>query len=342
MRVFPFQVLFLLILFSSCIKEERLESTDHLFGETFNHFLRVKGHEFDSLIIENCVFDGGGLNIGEVNHVLIKNCTFKNIDNNALKVGFIGAVKNIVIDGCTFDNIGYNAIDSHKDALDCVIRNCTITNAAKSDLGAAMAQAHHAIYWKGKNVLIENNYIDARGQNFGNAISIRSSGTIRKNIIKGSPQNGIMYYSNHPGGETLLIENNFLIYNSYSITVATLGDEENHNKNVIVRFNSMIQENNPSLKINERFKSTTTFSVYGNIMVNPTEKYLEVPFDLLVNEKNLTAPDDIGFVDPQSDLHLKQGKAAEGYCANIQYPFPSDDIDGDLRNINSLNAGADE
>lgn len=331
-----------LILISSCIKENKLTETEDIIGETFDEFLKVDGHEFDSLVIEDCVFDGGGLNIGNADYVLIKNCTFKNIDNNALKLGFIGPVKSIVVDGCTFDNIGFNGIDSHEDALDCVIRNCTIKNVALSDVGPAMAQAHHGIYWKGKNVLIENNLIDAQGQNFGNAISVRSSGIIRKNIIKNSPKNAIMYFSNHTGGDSLIIENNFLINNNYSITLSTVGKEEDHNKNVIIRFNSMIQSENPSIQIDDRFKNTTSFAVYANIMVNPTEEYIKTPFVIDFVEKNLTAINDIGFVDADNDLHVKNGSQAQGFASGIQAPFPKEDIDGDLRNINSLNAGADE
>lgn len=335
-------IICLSLILTGCIKEEDLQPTLHLKGEVFNDFLRVEGHQFDNLIIEDCVFDGGGLNIGEADNILIRNCTFKNIDYNALSLGFIGPVNNIIVEGCTFEYIGFNAIDSHEEALDCIIRNCTIKNVALSDVGAAMAQAHHGIYWKGKNVLIENNVIDGEGQNFGNAISIRSSGIIRKNILKNSPKNGIMYYSNHPGGDTLLIENNFLIYNQYSITVNTLGKEEYHNENVIIRFNSMVQEENLSIQINDSFENTTNFFVYGNIIVNPTQTYLSSSFELDFVDKNLIALNDIGFVDINSDLHIKGDSEANGFCADIEAPFPLDDIDGDLRNLSTLNAGADE
>lgn len=332
----------IVLITASCVKEELYKDSGNIIGKSFKSFLRVEGHAYDSLIIEDCVFDGGGLNIGNADHVLIKNCVFKNISNNALKVGFIGAAKGIIIDGCSFENIGYNAVDSHERALDCIIRNCTFEKVAQSDIGAAMAQAHHCIYWKGKNVLIEKNYFDASAQNFGNAISVRSSGVIRKNSIKNSPKNGIMYFSNHPGGDSLLIENNFFINNEHAITVATDGNEAYHNKNVTIRFNSIIQDHNSSIQINDRFQNTTTFAIYGNLIVNPTENYIKTSFDLDVLEKNLTASADIGFVAPSYDLHLKQGTLAEGFCANIVHPFPHNDIDGESRSLNTLNAGADE
>lgn len=121
-----------------------------------------------------------------------------------------------------------------------------------------------------------------------------------------------------------------------------MGKDENHNENVIIRFNSMIQEANPSIQINEQFENTTSFAVYGNIMVNPTEVYIQVPFTLSYEEKNLTSTVDVGFANSNSDLHINSSSAAFGYCANIQAPFPNDDIDGDLRVLSTLNVGADE
>jgi len=204
-----------------------------------------------------------------------------------------------------------------------------------------MAQPHHAIYWKGKNVRIEGNYFEARSQPFGNAISVRSSGIVRNNIILNSPKNGIMYYSNHPGGDSLFIENNFLINNTYGISVASLGNEEYHNKNVIIRFNSIIQDNNYSIYISEKFENTTSFGIYGNILVNPTENYLRTFYEVAGIYDNLERTSDIGFINAASgDLHLKADSEAIGFCTGLT-DFPTFDIDGDLRNPAQLNAGAD-
>lgn len=337
--------LVLIALFSvlafGCSKAERIEETELLSNKTFQKDVKVDGHEFDGLIIENCVFDGGSLSLGNVDSVIVRNCTFKNIKNNGLKIGFIGPSSHISVENCSFENIGFNGVDSHEDALHCQILNCQFINMALSETGAAMAQPHHAIYWKGKDVLISGNYFDAGDQPFGNSISVRSSGIVRNNIILNSPKNGIMYYSNHPGGDSLFIENNFLVNTTYGISVASLGKEEYHNKNVVIRFNSIIQKENYSIYISEKFENTTEFGIYGNILVNPTENYFRTFYEVAGISDNLTRPADIGFVNAENgDLHLNPDSEAVEFCNGL-LTFPLYDIDGDLRTSDNLNAGAD-
>lgn len=336
-------LLLLLVFFMvSCKQEPVLETVADLTGQAFPYGLKIDGHEFDSLTIENCQFTKRGLRIGNVDHLLIKNCTFKDIDYNGIAVGFIGPSEHIRIEDCSFENIGFNAIDSHEDAPRCEIRNCTFFNSAQSQTGAAMAQPHHAIYWKGKEVLIEDNLFTGGDQKFGNGISVRSSGIVRRNTILGFPKNAIMYYANHPGGDSLLIENNFLAGNQFSITVASPGILTWHNKRVIIRFNSMFQEKNHSLSIGAIFGTSTTFEVYGNAVVNKGGEFFKTFFDIPTLYSNLTSSEDIGFQDPDSgDLHLVSGSEAIGFCTGLDR-FPSDDIDGDTRSFGQQNAGADE
>lgn len=334
---------FLIILLSltACKKETTLETTSLVSGETFTKNLKVDGHEFDSLIIENCTFDGASLRIGNADFVTVRNCTFKNIKGNGIAVGFIGPASNIRIENCSFENIGFNAIDSHENAPNGVITNCQFKNSGLSQTGAAMAQAHHAIYWKGKNVLIEKSRFIGGEQPFGNGISVRSSGIVRQNTLSGFPKNGIMYFSNHPGGDSLLIENNFLYDNNFSITLASKGDLSLHNENVIVRFNSMVQEENYSIHVGSDFETTTNVEVYGNIAVNPTEEYIQTFYDMVIVNYNLTSTSDIGFVDmANGDLHLTANSQAIGF-ADLVPNYPLVDIDGDTR-TNPINAGADE
>lgn len=273
---------------------------------------------------------------------MVRNCRFEDIRHNGIKVGFTGPASDILIEDCFFDGIGFNAIDSHREAPNGTIRGCTIKNAGLSETGAAMAQPHHGIYWKGKDVLIEENRFEAGNQPQGNAISVRSSGIVRKNVIMGAPKNGIMYYSNHPGSDSLLIENNFLAYNTYGISCATLGNEEYHNQNVIIRFNTVLQETNYNLYIAADFQNTTVFSIYGNLFVNPTETYFQKFYEVDGINNNLLTAGSINFVDAENgDLHLIPGSAAEDYCAGL-INYPTTDIDGDLRASETLNAGADE
>ena len=327
----------------SCIKEENLSTTNHLSNKSFNKGLRIDGHEFDSLLIENCTFSQKALNIGNANHITIKNCTFENIKDNGIKIGFIGEATGIRIENCTFKNIAANGIDSHENAANCIITNCYFENIAQSDIGAAMGQPHHGIYWKGKNVVIDGNEFVNGTQNQGNAISVRSSGIIKNNIIKDAAKNGIMYFSDHPGGDTLRIENNFIINsNNYSVILASNGTITNHNKNIIIRFNTMVQTKNESIYISEKFENTANISIYGNIIINSTENYFKTFYTLPDIYTNLKSATDIGFVNmATNNLHITNTSVANGYCATLEN-FPKTDIDNEIRTQLNLDAGADE
>ena len=325
-----------------CKKEVKLSSTKLVTGQIFTEGLRVDGHEFDSLVIENCTFEGKPLTISNADYVIVRNCTFHDIDKLGVWVGVYGEAKNVLIDNCSFENIGGNGIDSHENAPNGTITNCIFKNTALSDIDAAMGQPHHAIYWKGKNVRITQCSFIGGEQEFGNAISVRSSGLISGNRVQGFPKNAITYFSDHPGEDSLIIENNFLWNNTYSISLTTNGNEAYFNKNIVIRFNSLIQSENYSIYISNEFKNLTNVFIYGNIIVNPTDEYFKKFDDYAQFSLNLKSNDDIGFVDMSNgDLHLKNSSIGNGYCDSLTF-FPLTDIDGETRIQMNLDAGADE
>ena len=325
----------------ACEKDFYVKELVLLENQSFNSDVRVQGQEFNGLVIENCIFDGGELYISDVDSVLVKNCTFKNQKKNGIRIGFGGEASHIVIDNCTFNTIGSNGIDSHEDAPNCVIQNCYFEDCALSDVGAAMGQPHHAIYWKGKNVSILNNTIVTGKQRKGNAISHRSSGIISGNKIIGAEKYGIMYFADHPGGDTLIIENNFVVNCKNGIGITTPSKLENHNKNVIVRFNSIYNSQTYSVFIHKDYESTSTIQAYCNILVSKKENYISTQFDIL-DTLNVKAIADVGFVDAENgDLHLTSVSQILGNCDGW-LAYPQLDIDGEPRSSNQLDPGADE
>lgn len=318
-------------------------STTNISGESYSKGLRVDGHQYDGLIIENCSFTKKSLEIGNVNGVTIRNCTFKDISLDGIKIGFIGESSNITIENCSFENIGYNGIDSHEKAINCIIKGNYFKNVALSEIGPAMGQPHHGIYWKGKDVFItENTFINGE-QPFGNSISIRSSGKVTKNKIFNPAKNGIMYYANHPGGDSLIMENNFIHEPTfYAIIMGSDGNTSNHNKYVSIRFNSTYQTQNESIYISELFENNTSISIYGNILVNTNGNYMKTFFTIPDVYKNLTSSTDIGYANVSAgDLHLSPNSSAINFCSGLSN-FPQTDIDGNLRLSTNLDAGAHE
>lgn len=330
------------MLFFACKKDYIPLNDQPIQDQTFDTDVRIQGHQFDGLIFDGCTFDGGELYISDVDSVIIRNCTFQNQKGrNGVRVGFGGLATHIIIENCTFQNIGYNGISSFEDAHDCVIRNCYFENCALSDVGAAMGQPHHAIYWMGRDVQILNNEFYNGNQNYGNGISVRSSGKISGNKIYDYNKYGIMYYSDHPGGDSLFIENNFVVNCANGIAVSSSGTLENHNENVHVRFNTVYNSETYSVFVANEYESTTDVQIYGNIVVHASENYLECTWDVN-NFSNLTSTSDVGFVDvANGDLHLNANSTAIDFCSGLTY-FPTIDIDGDLRFSLTLDAGADE
>ena len=332
----------ILIFFSSCRKEEILLETDRVSDKTFVNGLRVDGHKYDNLVIENCTFTNKGLLLGEVKNVTVRNCSFSKINGSGIRLGIIGFTEGLRIENCTFNGISENGIYSYENAKDCFITGCKFENMALSDIGGAMGQLHHAIYWTSKNVSISNNHFIAGEQEFSDAISIRSSGIISENIIQDFYASGLTYYSDHPGEDSLVIENNFLFNNSYSMTINSNGNKANHNKNIIVRFNTIVQEKHYSMYFSPEFENSVNLFVYGNIIVNPSETYFDKKYDIPDIYSNLMSPTDIGFIDMNSgNLHLTNTSIANAFCAGLT-DYPIIDIDGDIRIQTNLDAGADE
>lgn len=333
--------LLLLLVFTGCEKDKYVEETELLQNQSFTTDVRVQGAEFNGLLIENCTFDGGELYISDVDSVTVRNCVFKNQKKNGIRIGFGGEASHITVENCSFQDIGYNGVDSHEDAPNGIIRNCSFQDCALSDIGAVMGQPHHAIYWKGKDVQILNNEIRTEKQNYGNGISHRSSGTISGNVIYNAKKYGIMCFADHPGGDSLFVENNFLINCSNGIGLTTPGNLDNHSENIHVRFNSLYNSNTYSIFVAPEYETTTDVQIYANIIVQPKERYIQTYYSL-TEFLNLTKVEDIGFVDPENgDLHLKSGSIAIDYCVGL-LNYPLVDIDGDLRMSNNLDAGADE
>ena len=331
-----------IIFMCSCNKEDIIQPTSLILNETFTQNIIIDGHEFDSLLIENCVFDGAALSLSNADFVAIKNCKFKNIDGNAINVAHTGECKNIRVENCSFIEIGYNGIGGHEDAPNGVIIDCYFENCALSDIGNAMQQPHHSIYWKAENAAIMNNEFRTINQNHGNAISHRSSGIISGNKIfdkKGSY--GIVYFADHPGGDSLIIENNMLFNCDHGIGLTTPQISDYNNLNMSVRFNTVYNSTTQSIYVGQGFDATSDIHIYGNILV---QNDLEVirSFSEINDYSNLKSSGDIGFADiGNGDLHILPSSQAVNYCSGL-IKYPATDIDGENRNSLTLDAGADE
>jgi hypothetical protein len=239
----------------------------------------------DTLFMNNTIV-GGTLKIDGATNVYVKGNT---IENGEIWFRDESPSNNVVVDGNEIFGSGADGIQLYQDFHGHSVNptNVRIINNEIHDTGIAYPGSglYHGIYDMVPNVLVENNLF----YHNKDAVSIRNSGTISRNVFRNNLANAAIFYEpNHdaPAGSTLLIENN-VIDSQVINEQAGLGT----NRGLIglgngpsvpvthytVRFNTVVVENavNDSTGIywdiltQFAFSSEKTGDVYGNILVNP-------------------------------------------------------------------------
>jgi len=326
------------------------EETILLEGQVFNTQVIIDGHQYDGLVIRNCTFENidanSALMLRNVNDVLITNCTFRSIRGHGIRLWHEGeGTDNVQIIDNIFTDISYNGILGQEPNINTVIRGNDISNIGLDWFsGPILGAPHHGIYWQGPGFLIENNRIYNNYDNTGNALSVRTWGIIRGNILYDGAKRGITYYADHPGnGGTLLIENNVVFDNRINaLGLDSAGSPENLIGNAIIRFNTLVQTGTDTLRVHSSMAGVNV-QIYGNILVNQQSDGEFVRSDIEISQyQNLEQRDGTGFVDfTGRNLDLVPGSPAEGFAEGIS-DYPATDIDGDIRPTGMLDAGADE
>lgn len=316
-------------------------------NQTFNSTVLVDGHDYDCTIIKNCVFeniDGDGLQIRDVNDLCIENCIFRNISEDAIRFRNSGSSEGVKITNNEIYNIEENGILAPENHINTLIQGNTIYQVATNNSSSQFGAPHHGIYFQGFNVSITQNVIYDIANDQGNCISIRTYGTISRNVLYGATDHGISYFSDHPGdSQELLIENNFIYDNGKrGINLASNGTISNHIGSAKIRFNTIVSADESPIGINDDLNGVT-FDIIGNIAIRTdggsTYVYSSLPFN---ESDNLTGSADIGFLDfPNRDLHISNSSSATNGVSNA-VDFPAVDFDGDPRMTTDLDIGADE
>jgi hypothetical protein len=105
-----------LILLISCTKEEIPVFFDNIAAQTFETGLRIDGHEYDGLLIENCTFKNKPLNLGNVQNVIIRNCVLKVLMKMELKLVSLETLQILwlrVAPSKTLDTMALTVMNAH-------------------------------------------------------------------------------------------------------------------------------------------------------------------------------------------------------------------------------------
>ncbi|MEE9431063.1 MAG: right-handed parallel beta-helix repeat-containing protein [Melioribacteraceae bacterium] len=343
-------VLLLGVLFISSCKKNKINEpneTELISGKTFNETVLIDGHNYNGLIIENCIFeniDGDALLIRDVNNLTIRNCTFREIGDDAIRFRNSGSSNNVLIQDNLIYNIQGNGILAYETHSNTTIKGNTIHNVGLESISSVSGAPQHGIYFQGTNFLITQNIIYNVINENGNCISVRSYGKITRNTLYNADKHGVSYYSDHPGvnGE-LTIENNFIYDNGKrGVNLNTNGNQNSHIGNTIIRFNSIVVSSKSAINISTGM-SDIGIEIYGNILVRTDGNSNIIEFiDPITSEQNLTSSNDIGFLDFNNrDLHINTTSSAKNYAVGISN-FPINDFDGENRTNSGLDAGADD
>ena len=250
-------------------------------GQIFTKPLSLDSGDDNVLIIDSVFhsMNDHALMLRNVSNVYIKNCVIYDVSGFGILLRGTGSTSNVTIDGCKIYNTTGSGImasqraENGVDHLNLVIKNNVIFNNGQSE-------HEHNIYVQATDSLIENNIIYGSS---GNGISIRSTGTVRNNIIGNSAKSCIRYFNDHlPGpSTTLVIENNLCqlstpgIDNSPAISllqsktspVKWLADNYYIRSNTVV----LLTEKRYGIAVESKVFDDKYIAVYDNWIINTKE-----------------------------------------------------------------------
>ena len=325
-------------------------------GKTFTTRQVIEGHGLDGIIYRSCTFKNitmGAIKITRISGGLIENCTFENIGNDASCIYFTEDTPNWTVRNCRFQQIGKNAVLTSDGTTNLTIEYNNLVNVAKRTDG----NRQHGFYIQGPGFKIQYNRI--RDIHYANGISVRSTGTIRGNIINrvglsGSSAACIKYYPDHPAGpQPLIIENNICWDSSNHVIDIDNKNDQYHADSIVVRFNTVIkrpvtfQYGSFSEGIHiDPLLDDKYVAVYGNLIVNSAftgDQSAAPPFcdffvDNLFYEKNPGF-----FADWENEnFHILNDSSVVNAAVNVPF-VPEKDVDEQLRpNEDFADIGADE
>ncbi|MDD2634811.1 MAG: right-handed parallel beta-helix repeat-containing protein [Bacteroidales bacterium] len=328
-----------LLIFSNIVKSQII-----IQDSVFTTSLDLVESSWDNAIIRNCTFQNtilsDGIRIVNVNNVIIDSCVFYNIEGNGIRLHSSGVSDGVIIKNCTFDSIYGNGVLGQEQHINTQILNNQFNWIGLDTIGASIGQPHHGIYFYGNDFLISGNKIQNIYNNYGNGISVRSNGVVSKNVVSNATKNGIVYYSDHPNeGNNVLIENNIIYNCQRGIRISDGG--EPYVDSSVVRFNTVISNDYMCISVGPGLDMN--IDIYGNILVRTDGSLNHIWAESSVNESyNVFSDEDIGFLDyDNNDYHITEQSVAYNFATGLS-SFPTTDFENDIRNVNRLDAGADQ
>jgi len=276
------------------------------------------------------------LDMSDVDDALIENNEFKNVAGYAirLKSNQARGTNHILIQKNHFSHIQWDAILVGEPN-----RNVKILNNRFEDVALSRDPPRkHALYLEAPDVWVEGNVINGVGN--ANGISIRSSGTVRRNHVKNTAGMGIKYFSSSRalGSGLLVIECNILENHREGGIGLARGPGARIGKSV-VRFNTLVGNGKGIFR--QGGLDRTELVIYGNMIVDSGRRYYDFAKEPALFLGNFTSSKDPGFVHSSlGDYRLKEDSQARGFVPEAPAGLPADDFAGNPFGKAPFDAGA--
>ncbi|MBF0392503.1 MAG: right-handed parallel beta-helix repeat-containing protein [Alphaproteobacteria bacterium] len=235
--------------------------------------LRLDGHQWDNTLIRNVTIknvSGDGIFLRNVDNVRIENSTIDNISGTGIRLSTSGSTTDVTIADNTITNTTRDGIavgQRYEDGVDHfglkVIGNHIDTTGTAGSSGL-----YHGIYVQSSDFHIEGNHVT--NSTDGNAISVRSSGLVRGNLIDGTGKSGISYYADHMRGPTdlLTIENNIIVDTGNGTTrsdidLLSIPDNGNVVRNFNIRNNTVTDTDGAAIVVSGEYAALGIKPVIG-------------------------------------------------------------------------------
>lgn len=313
---------------------EEIDGVRVIQNQVFDgEYLWIDGAEWDGVIIRNNLFKNQikqALRIKNAYNVLIENNEFTEMLSFAIKLAEhqTRGTDNIEIRNNYFHDTYYIALYTGEPNTNAKIIGNTFENVTLKSTD----HKQHAIYVKGPDFHIEGNVItNVPG---GHAVSVRTSGLVRGNILKGAHEFGIKYFSDGiRGNGQLTIENNISYNNRLGgISVDYSSNTVEELDKIIIRFNTVVN-NSLGVWLDKGFAGLN-IELYGNIIVEGNQNYFNFEMIPFKNIANLTSPLDIGFIDLKGgNFQLLDTSVAVNFVTGIpaqpKYDFSGNPMEGE-------------
>lgn len=308
-------------------------------GYTSDQGLRIVGPAWNDVWVRDCRIKdtaSDGVFIRDVERVKISGCEISGVrGQGGIRLSATGGSRDVTLEGNHIHDVAENGINASQRADDDVHHERLIVRdnfVERTGLEASDGLTH-GLYIQSREAVIEGNTVLESMD--GNGISIRSTITVRRNIVRGWAKSGIRYYSDHDRGEgAVLIENNMVRGQGSGAAIearfAPEAPERFVAREIVARFNTIVSDSDrAAIGVGPEIIARAQVRAEGNLVVGSIDGVSGT--NAVLDPALLVSP---------TDLHLRAPHPERGAFDALD--APTLDLDAQTRPAFGVDPGADQ